>query len=80
MPTEKEIINKYEDIHDSLTEDYYKKKLMAKVEFVFYHGQNWDDMETELIAEGYRELQKPARDVLKELDDLRLKITELEKK
>ena len=53
MSTEKEIKDVHVTLHDSLSEDYYKNKLMSKEDFDYYHGQNWDDMETELITKGF---------------------------
>lgn len=59
MPTGAEIKAKYKGIHDSLSEDYYKNHLMSKEDFDYYHGQNWADMEAELIAEGYMQAPTP---------------------
>jgi len=80
MPTEKQIKAPFIATHKELIRQRYKYGLISQAEHDLLHALNWDDMETELIAEGYRNPQKPTRDVLKELDDLRLKITELEKK
>ena len=70
MPTEKGIKTKYGELHDDLTEDYYKNKLMFKEDFDYYHGQNWDNMEAELMAEGYRKPPEPVRDDSAEIDKL----------
>jgi len=35
---EKEIKDNHKKIHDDLTEDYYKKKLMSKDDFDYYGG------------------------------------------
>lgn len=67
MPTEKEIKDIHIILHDSLSEDYYQNKLMSKEDFDYYHGQNWGDMETELIAEGHLTTPEPPRDLLKEI-------------
>lgn len=77
MATEAEIKDKYKEIHDNLSEDYYKNHLMDKEGFDFLHGQNWDDMETELIAEGYRQLSEPVRDLGAEVDELKAKVEQL---
>ncbi len=74
MPSEKKIKANHLEIHDTLTEDYYKNKLMSKEDFDYYHGQNWDDMEAELIAEGHIKPPKPARDPLAEIDKLNKKL------
>ena len=75
--TKKEIKTNHKTLHDSLTEDYYKKKLMSKDDFDYYHGQNWTDMETELIAEGYIKPPEPVRDAFAEIDELRAVQTEI---
>ena len=80
MPTEKAIKDMHKQLHDTLSEDYYKNKLMSKEDFDYYHGQNWDDMETELIAKGYRAIPEPTRDLLAEIDELKADIKELKKR
>ena len=77
MATEAEIKTNHKEIHDTVSEDYYKNKLMSKEEFDFLHGQNWDNMDTELIAEGYIKIPKPPRDLEAEIDGLRDKIDKL---
>ena len=79
MPTEKKIKSNHKILHDSLSEDYYKNKLMSKEDFDYYHGQNWNDMEAELIAGGYKKLPEPVRDYGAEIDGLKAKIAILEK-
>ena len=79
MPTKKEIKTNHKILHDSLTEDYYKNKLMTKGDFDYYHGQNWADMKAELIAEGYLKPPKPVRDLGKEIDTLKEQIAQLTK-
>ena len=74
MPTKAEARTKYKETHDNLSEDYYKNKLMSKEDFDYYHGQNWDDMESELIAEGHLTIPEPPRDLAAEIDDLRAKL------
>ena len=75
-----EIKDSHKKIHDDLTEDYYKKKLMSKEDFNYYHGQNWADMETELIAEGYIKPPEPVRDLATRVSELEAKIAVLEKR
>ena len=79
MATEKEIRDNHKKIHDDLSEDYYKKKLMSKEDFDYYHGQNWADMEAELIAEGYLSPPEPIRDLATEIDELKARVEKLEK-
>ena len=71
---EVEIKTSHKNLHDSISEDYYKNKLMSKEDFDYYHGQNWDDLETELITEGYIKIPEPPRDLEKEIDELKARI------
>jgi len=80
MATEAEIKARYKEIHDNLSEDYYKNHLMSKEDFDFYHGQNWNDMEAELIAEGYLKPPEPVRDALAEIDELKAEQDEINEK
>lgn len=77
MPTENEIKANYGKIHDSLSEDYYKNKLMSKEDFDYLHGQNWNNMEAELIAKGYRKPPISARDLEAEIDEINRKLNPL---
>ena len=77
MPTEIEIKTNHKTLHDTLTEDYYQNKLMSKGDFDYYHGQNWADMEAELIAEGYLTPPEPVRDLAAEIDGLKAEIEKL---
>ena len=79
MPTEKDIKSIHITLHDSLSEDYYQNKLMSKEEFDYYHGQNWDDMEDELITEGRRTIPEPPRDLLAEIDELKARLDKITK-
>ncbi len=74
MLTEKKIKGNYKKLHDDLSEDYYQNKLMSKEDFDYYHGQNWEDMEAELITRGYRTIPEPSRDLAAEIDELRASI------
>ena len=76
---EVEIKTSHKNLHDSISEDYYQNKLMSKEDFDHYHGQNWDDMEVELIAEGYLTLPEPPRDLGAEIDDLRKMLKNLKR-
>lgn len=77
---EVEIKANHKELHDSLSEDYYKNKLMSKEDFDFLHGQNWNDMEAELIAKGYRKPPEPVKDPLAELTALEARVKLLEDK
>lgn len=72
--TEEEIRARYKKIHDELSEDYYKNHLMSKEDFDYLHGQNWIDMEAELIAEGYLKPPEPVRDLEAEIDKINKKL------
>ena len=79
--TETEIKAKYKKLHDTLTSKFYSgKSKLSKEEFDLQHGKIWSDMEVELIAEGYLRPSEPTRDLLVEIDALRARIEELEKK
>ena len=80
MPTKAEIKANHKKIHDSLSEDYYKNHLMSLDDFNYYHGQNWNDMEAELIAEGYIKPPDPVVDPIARIGALEARIEMLEKK
>ena len=77
---EKEIKARYLKTHDELSEDYYKNKLMSEAEFIEYHWQNWNDLEAELIAEGYRQPHEPEMDYKTEILKLKDEIEKLKVK
>lgn len=78
--TEAEIKAKYKELHDLLSESYYNFRNISKEEFNFQHGKIWNDMEVELMAEGYLKPPEPVRDLATEIDELRAKIEVLETK
>jgi len=79
--TEEEIKTKYKGLHDELSNGYYSGTSgLTKEEFDLQHGKIWNDMEAELIAEGYRQPPEPVRDLATEIDELKVKIEILEKK
>lgn len=80
MPAEHEIRTRYKVLHDDLSNRYYKNHELSKEEFDTQHGKIWTDMEAELIAEGYITPPEPARDLAAEIDVLKVKVDELEKK
>jgi hypothetical protein len=53
MPTKAEILQKYKDIHDNLTKQFYTDKAIDKATFAAEHEKCWKDMEAELLANGY---------------------------
>ena len=81
--TEKEIKEKYKKLHDDLTNIYYKQEpigQLSKEDFDDSHGQIWTSMDAELIEGGYKTPFEPPRDLIAEIDELKEKIKELEKK
>ena len=81
MPTEVEIKTRYKKLHDDLSEAYYGGTSgLTKEEFDIQHGKVWNDMEAELIVEGYLSPPIPRRDLEVEIDDLRTRIKALEAK
>ena len=81
--TEQEIKIKYKKLHDDLSKIYYKQEpagQLSKEDFDNSHGQIWADLEAELIAEGYRTISEPPRDLIAEIDELKEKVKDLEKK
>lgn len=79
MPeTKEQIIARYRAEHSRLENEYYQKHSIDKKTFDLLHGNNWRDMEAELIAEGYRQPPIPARDLEAEIDELKAKIERLE--
>ena len=71
---EVEIKTSHKNLHDSISEDYYKNKLMSKEDFDYYHGQNWNDRETDLMAGGYIKPPEPVRDLETKIDELKARI------
>lgn len=53
MPTKAEILAKYKAIHDSVTKQFYKDKIIDKASFEAQHEQCWKDMQTEMLENGY---------------------------
>jgi len=84
--TEVEIKANYKAQHDTLSEAFYAKKRTIGVtpeeqaQFDQEHGQIWDGMRTELIAEGYLIIPNPPRDLATEIDDLKTRLIALEPK
>jgi len=76
MATEAEIKATHKEIHDSLEENYYIKHLMSKEDFDYLHGQNWADMEAELIAGGYLKPPESVRDLEAEIDEITAKLAD----
>ncbi len=79
MPTEKKLTEDAQKAHGNLSEDYYKKGLMSKEDFDYYHGEIWDGLERDKIAAGYLTVPEPPRDLEAEIDELRAEIEKLKK-
>ena len=79
MTTENKLTEDAQKAHDNLSEDYYKKGLMSKEDFDYYHGEIWDGLEGDKIAAGYLTVPEPPRDLEAEIDELRAEIEELKR-
>ena len=83
MPTIDEIKTNYKEQHNTLSEAFYTKKKTVGVTqeeksiFDQQHGQIWNNMEAELLAEGYIQPPEPPFDVVKEIADLKAVIEKL---
>ena len=75
MKTQKEIRLKYKQIHDDLSERYYRQHDMTKEDFVQLHAQNWRNLRAELLEAGYIIEAVPPRDLAAEIDELNARIT-----
>ncbi len=80
MTTEVEIKAEYIKSHDKLEEQYYKYNLITKEEFDLLHGQNWNDMEAELLAGGYIKPPEPVMDYESEILKLKAEVETLKVK
>jgi len=80
MLTEKEMKEESKSLHDNLSEAYYKKHKLTKKEFDLQHGKIWADLEAKLITRGFLTLPEPARDLVKEIDNLKARLDALERK
>jgi len=79
MLTEIEIKAKYKKLHDDLSDAYYGGTSgLTKEEFDLQHGKVWNDMEAELIAEGYLTPPTPSRNLEAEIDALNIRLKALE--
>ena len=81
--TEKEIRTKYKKIHGEMETEFYPLKHAGLIDdelkaiFDTSHGQNWNDMEAELIAEGYLTILEPPRDLEAEIDKLKARLDDI---
>lgn len=81
MATEKEIRTKYRKLHDDLSKDHYSddnQLSSSKEDFDQKHGKVWDDMTTELLAEGHIKPPEPKRDLEAEIDDLKARLDDIQ--
>ena len=85
--TAKEIKLQHKILHDTISADYYNHlrhpdiypiEIMTKDEFDILHAQNWDALHTRLLAEGYIKPPEPPRDLAKEIDIIKERITQVE--
>ena len=74
-----EIVTKYKELHDLLTESFYNFHNLSKNEFDLQHGQIWVDMENELIAKGYLKPPESTRNLEIEIDELKARLKKLER-
>ena len=80
MAIEVEIKAGYKEYHDLLSSSFYGGKSgLTKEQFDLQHALNWTNMENELIAFGFIAPDLPARDIGKELDELKTRVEKLEK-
>ena len=74
---EAEIIAYHKEIHDEITAEYYadpENYPGGKKAFDAVHGENWNHMDDQLIAEGYRDPPGPSlEDRVKALEDAQLR-------
>lgn len=78
MTTKEEITARYQAIHDDITNQYYKLKIIDKATFDQLHSQCWQDLDNELILAGFKEAPQPSRDIVAELDELKARLAALE--
>lgn len=79
MP-ESEIKARYQALHSKLTDDYYNKHLLSEADFQHQHLAIWSDLDSELIAKGYKSIPVPRRDLAAELDQVKIRLADLETK
>ena len=81
MLTAEEIRAKSKALHDEISASYYSGTSgLSKEQFDLQHGKIWNDMEADLITEGYKKTPKPPRDLEAEIDTLKVKVSDLGKK
>ena len=79
--TEAEVKTYYKALHDDLSESYYAGTSgLTKEQFDYEHAKIWDDMQKELILEGYIIVGEPAMDIPKEINEIKGRLNILERK
>lgn len=80
MATKAEIMAKYKEMHDDLTQRFYQKHELEKEEFDAQHARIWMDMEAELkLADDYVEPGPSEIDmILQQTAELEKRISRLE--
>ena len=80
--TEKEIKDQYKQLHDDLTRIFYHQTpgQLSQEDFNLQHGLIWSTMEAELIAAGYKTAPEPSISIKDELQAIKDRLKNLEKK
>ena len=81
MANEAEIRARYKEYHDLLSYSFYSGTSgLTKEQFDQQHSLNWLNMENELIAFGFIIPDQPPRNLEKEIDELKARVSKLEPK
>lgn len=75
---EQEIRSRYQELHDQLSNAYYIDGEFSKKDFDHFHAGNWSDMDSELIAKGFKIPGLLTRDSASEIDELKARVKRLE--
>jgi FMN phosphatase YigB (HAD superfamily) len=76
--TLEEIRARYVGLHADLERRFYKEHAMTKEEFDSLHQKLWQDYDQELANAGF--LAPEPRDLAKEIDELKARVAELERR
>lgn len=77
------IILDHKNQHNTLSEVFYAKKRdkgvtsQEQVDFNNSHRMIYESLDAQLIEGGFKEIPVPPRDVLKEIDELKIEIKNL---
>jgi len=78
METEAKIIKRHQKAHNELEKAFYIDGTLIKEEFDRLHGENWSALAHALIDAGFIDPPLPVRDLSKEIDDLKERVSALE--